>query len=38
MIYIGKKHSSLDSWPKTLNQNISIEDMILIIWYKEAIK
>ena len=38
MIITGKEHSGPDIWPKTPNQGTGIEDIILTIWSKKAIK
>lgn len=41
IIYIvitGKRYSSLHIWPEAFYQGIATEDMILRIWYKEAMK
>ena len=38
IVITGKGRSGPDIWPETLNQGIGTEDMILITWYKEAIK
>ena len=38
MVIIGKGHSGLDIWPRTLNLDIGIEDIILRTLYKKAIK
>ena len=38
MVITGEGHSGPDIWPKTLNQVTITKDIILIIWYKKAIK
>ena len=38
MVITGEGRSSPDIWPEIPNQDISTEDIILTIWYKEAIK
>ncbi len=38
MVITSKEHSSLDIWLKTPNQSASIEEMIFITWYNEAMK
>ena len=38
MVIIGKGHLGSDIWPETPNQGTNTKGMILIIWYKEAIK
>ena len=38
MVITGKGRSDSDIWSETLNQGTGTEDMILIIWYKEAMK
>lgn len=38
MVITGKGYLGLDIWQKTPNQGFSSEDIILTIWYKEAIK
>ncbi len=35
---IGKGHLGPDIWPETSNQGTDTEEMIFIIWYKEAKK
>ncbi len=38
MVMTGEGHSGLDIWPKTPHQGTGTEEMILITWYKEAMK
>lgn len=38
MIIIDKGRSSPDIWPETPHQDTGTKDIILTIWYKEAIK
>lgn len=38
MLITSNEHLCLNIWPKTSNQDIGTENMILIIWYKKAIK
>ncbi len=38
MVMTGEGCSGPDIWPETPNQGTSTEEMILTIWYKEAIK
>ena len=37
MVITGEERLDPDIWPETLNQGTGTEDMILTIWYKEAI-
>lgn len=38
MVMIEEGHTGPDIWPKSLNQNTDIEDIILTIWSKKTIK
>ncbi len=38
MVMTGEGRSGPDIWPETPNQATGTEKMILIIWYKEAMK
>ncbi len=38
MVMIGKRCSGPNIWPKTSNQGIGTEEIILTTWYKEVMK
>ena len=38
MVMTGKGRFSPNIWPKTPNQGTGTEEIILTIWYKEAMK
>ena len=38
IVMTGKRRLGPDSWPETPNQGTDTKEMILTIWYKEAIK
>ena len=38
MLITSERRLGPDIWPETPNQGTSTEDMIIIIWYKEAMK
>ena len=38
IVMTGERCLGSDIWPKTFNQDTGTEEMMLTIWYKEAMK